>query len=229
MLSGTVRSGGGSRSGISLWSFDVPLIVGPRRVALPSIFFGSRGRIWINSNGAGPRGKVEFVVFFEHLAGAVEGVFEPEIGGEGMFCGGGNDAVLDGVAFFEAEDAGGFDADVVIYGKIFDGGIRRVGNGAGKEFGGTAVGMADADQRNFYLLEGAVVIEGEAGELAGAEEIVDFDDGMDFFAGVAVGFEADARFEKLDLEGESGLFRGWLREGWLFLCRRGACLRPSRY
>ncbi len=41
--------------------------------------------------------------------------------------------------------------------------------------------------------------------MASAQFVVDLDAGMDFFAGVAVGFEADAGFEQLDLRRELGL------------------------
>jgi hypothetical protein len=74
--------------------------------------------------------------------------------------------------------------------------------------------------RNFDLLEGAVEVEIKAGELADAEFAVDADAGMDFFAGVTVGFEADVGLKKFDLRrsfrgdgffsGSSGLSRGLL-------------------
>jgi len=147
----------------------------------------------------------QFVNFYEDLAGAVEGVFQPKVGGEGRVSGGGDDAILEGVAFLESENANGFDADVLIGGKFFDGGIGGVGDGAGEEFGGAPVGVANADERDFDLLEGAVVVESDASEFASAENVVELDDGVDVFAGVAVGFEADMSFEELDLEGELGV------------------------
>jgi hypothetical protein len=48
------------------------------------------------------------------------------------------------------------------------------------------------------LFEGAVKVEIQAGELADAEFVIDFDAGVDFFAAIAVGFKANARFEELD-------------------------------
>jgi len=48
-------------------------------------------------------------------------------------------------------------------------------------------------------LEGAVVVKVEAGELANAELAIDVHAGVDFLAAVAVGFEAVAGFEQLDL------------------------------
>jgi hypothetical protein len=83
-----------------------------------------------------------------------------------------------------------------------------VGDGAGEDVGGAAAGVGDADQRDFDLLEGAVVVETERGELAGAELVVDMHAGVDFFAAVSVGFEADAGFEELDLCGSLGGRRG---------------------
>jgi hypothetical protein len=40
--------------------------------------------------------------------------------------------------------------------------------------------------------------------LAGAQLVVDFDQGVDFFAAPAVGFEADAGFQEFDLGGDFG-------------------------
>jgi len=57
------------------------------------------------------------------------------------------------------------------------------------------------DERDFDGLEGTVVIEIDAGELADAELIVDMDASVDFLPAVAVGFEAVTSFEKLDLIG----------------------------
>ncbi len=101
-------------------------------------------------------------------AGAVEGVVEPEVGGEGVVRGGGEDTVFEEVAGGEAEDADGFDADILIGGGIDDGGIGIVGDGAGENVGGAATGMGDVDEGNFNGLEGAVVVEIEAGELVDA-------------------------------------------------------------
>ena len=95
-------------------------------------------------------GDVDLEVFFGDDAGAVKGVVEPEVGGE-------------------AEDADGFDADVLIGGGVEDGGIGIVGDGAGKNIDCAAAGMGDADEREIDGFEGAVVVEIEACKLAGAE------------------------------------------------------------
>ncbi len=57
----------------------------------------------------------------------------------------GEDAVFEGIAGFEAEDAHGFDADVLVGGSIDDGGIRIIGDGAGQDVGGAAAGVGDVD------------------------------------------------------------------------------------
>src|SRR5882724_3329494 len=118
-----------------------------------------------------------------------------------MFGYGSDYAVFEGVAGCEAEDADGLDANVLVGGGVDYGGIGIVGDGVREDVGNAAVGVGDADQRDFDLLEGAVVIEIEAGELADAEFGIDFDDAVDFFAGVAVGLEADFGFEEIDLGG----------------------------
>ena len=61
-------------------------------------------------------------------------------------------------------------------------------------------------------MEGAVVVKVEAGELANAELAIDVHTGVDFFAAVAVGFEAVAGFEQLNLGG----IRFFLGRGCLF-------------
>ncbi len=134
-------------------------------------------------------------MFFGDDAGAVEGVVEPEVLGEGMVGGGRDDAVFEEVAGGEAEDADGFDADVLIGGGFDDGGIGIVGDGAWKDVGGAAAGVGDVEEGDFDGLEGTVVVEIEAGELLNAELVVDVYAGVDFFAAVAVGFEAVAGFE----------------------------------
>ena len=118
-----------------------------------------------------------------------------------MVGGGGDDAVFEDVTGFEAEDADGFDADVLVGGGVDDGGIGIVGDGAGKDVGGAAAGVRDVDERDLDGFEGAIVVEIEAGELADAEFVVDMHAGVNFFAAVAVGFEAVAGFEELDLSG----------------------------
>ncbi len=79
-----------------------------------------------------------------------------------------------------------------------------IGDGAGEDVDGAAAGVGDAHEREFDVLEGAVIVEGQAGELAGAEFVVDVHAGVDFLAAVAVGLEAHAGFEQLDLCGELG-------------------------
>jgi len=141
-----------------------------------------------------------------------------------MVGGGGGDAVFEEVAGLQAEDADGFDADVVVGGEVDYGGIGIVGDGAGKNVRNAAAGVSDADERDFDGLEGAVEIEIEAGELADAQFIVDFDAGVDLFAGVAVDFEAIFRFEQLNLCRICfrGSWFGWRR--WLgFLRVSGNC------
>ena len=113
-------------------------------------------------------GDIELKDFLGNDAGAVERVVEPEVGGEGVVRGGGEDAVFEEVAGGEAEDADGFDADILIGGGIDDGGIGIVGDGAGEDVGGAAAGVGDVDLWDFDGLEGAVVVEIEAGELADA-------------------------------------------------------------
>src|SRR5258708_6023771 len=145
-------------------------------------------------------------------AGAVEGMVEPEVGGERVAGGGGDDTVFEVVAGGETEDADGFDADVLVGGGVDDGGVGLIGGGAGEDVSGAAAGMGDVDERDFDGLEGAVVVEIEAGELADAKFGVDVDAGADFLAGIAVGFEAVAGFEELDL---GGVF-SFLRKGGFF-------------
>ena len=57
-----------------------------------------------------------------------------------MVSGGGDDAVFEVGAGFQAEDADGFDADVLVGGGVNDGGIGIVGDGAGEDVGGAAGG-----------------------------------------------------------------------------------------
>ena len=78
-------------------------------------------------------------------ADAVEGMVEPEAGGEGMVRNGSDDAVFESVAGLEAEDADGFDADVVVGRGVEDGEIGIVGDGAGQDVGGAAARMGDVN------------------------------------------------------------------------------------
>src|SRR5262249_55548495 len=121
---------------------------------------------------------------------------EPEVGSERMTCSGGDDAILESVGGRKAEDAHGFHADVVVGGIVDKRRIRIVRDGTGKNVGGAAAGMGDADEWDFDLLEGAVVVEVEASELADAYLRIDSDDAVNFFAGVTVTLEADFGFEE---------------------------------
>ena len=122
----------------------------------------------------------------------------------------GDDAIFEGVTGLEAEDADRFDANVVVGGEFFDGGVGRVSNGAGKNVGGSAIGVRDVRQGNFDGLKAAVVVEIQARKLANTEFAVDFDEGVNFLAGIAIGFEAVFGFEELDLSGV------WRFGGFLF-------------
>lgn len=116
----------------------------------------------------------------------------------------GYDAVLEDISGREAQDADGFDADVLVRGKVGDNGVGLVGDGAGEDIGGAAAGVGDVDDGDFDLLEGAVEVEIQVRELADAEFAVDADAGVDLFAGVAIGLEADVRFQQFDLGGGFG-------------------------
>jgi len=141
-------------------------------------------------------------------AGAVEGVVEPKIGRERMVGGGGDDSVFESVARSEAEDAHGFDPDVVVGREVDHGRIGIVRDSAGENIRCAAARMRDPDERDFNLLEGAVVVEVEPGELADTNFGIDFDDAMNFFAGITVIFKADAGFEERDLDLSRECFLG---------------------
>lgn len=136
-----------------------------------------------------------------------------------MSHGSGNDAIFEDVGGFETEDANRFDADVLVGGEIGDGQVRLVGDRAREDVGRAAALMADVYLRDFNLLVGTVEIEVEPAKLADAEFAVDANAGVDFFAGVAVGLEANFGFKDLDLRrgiGDGGI-RCWVRGG---SCRR---------
>ena len=203
MTRGSFRRG--VTSGILSWwrrVLSLPAIDGAGGVPLARLLVRRCGSRRVNANLDLARGRqVEFENLLGNDAGAVEGVVEPEIGGEGMMRGGGDDAIFEEVAGLEAEDADGFNADVLVGGGVDDGGIGIIGDGAGEDVGDAAAGVGDSNEGDFDGLEGAVVIEIEAGELADAEFAVDVHAGVDFFAGIAVGFETDFSFEELDLSG----------------------------
>ena len=150
------------------------------------------------------RGEVEVEDLFGDDAGAIEIVIEPEVGSQGRMRRCGDHAVFEDVGGFEAEDADGFDADVLIGGGIGDDGIGLVGDRAGEDVGRAAALVADVDERDLDLFVGAIEAEVEMGELADAEFAVDANAGVDLFAGVPVGFEADFGLEQLDLRGSVG-------------------------
>ena len=137
-------------------------------------------------------GKVQLKKFSSHDAGAVEGMVEPEVRGEGVVRGGGDYAVFEEVTGLESEDADGFDADVVVSGVVDDGRIGIIGDGAGKNVRSAAARVRDVDQRNLDSFKGAVVIEIEASELADAEFGVDADQSVNFLAAVAIDIETGA-------------------------------------
>jgi len=112
-----------------------------------------------------------------------------------MVCRGCNDAIFKNVAGLEAENADGFDADIMIGGSVDDGGIRIIGDGAGKNVGDATTCVSDANHGDFDCLEAAVEIEIQAAELADAELVVDPDAGVDIFSRVSVSFEAVFGFE----------------------------------
>ena len=101
----------------------------------------------------------------------------------------GDDAVLEDVCWFEAKYTNGFDADVLVCGKV-GGGVGLIGDGAGEDVGRPAASVSDVNERDFDLLERAVEVEIEVRELADAQFAVDADAGIDLFAGIAIGLEA---------------------------------------
>src|SRR2546426_9910390 len=107
----------------------------------------------------------------EDDSGAVEGVVEPEVGGEGVVRSGGDDAIFEVVAGLQAEDADGLDADILVGGGVDDGGIRIVGDGAGEDVGGAAARMGDVGGGGFDGLGGAGEVAIEGRELGGGEVV----------------------------------------------------------
>ena len=144
-------------------------------------------------------------MFLEDLTGAIESVLKPKARIGKAMRGGSCDEIVDGVAFLQPEETDRFHANGLVVREVSDEFTGGVADGAGQEFGGAARGVADADEWNVDLLEGAVVFEVEVREFARAQEIVDADDGVNFLVGVTVGFDADIGFEKLDLEWELGI------------------------
>ncbi|GAC1620211.1 MAG: hypothetical protein NVS9B13_10290 [Candidatus Acidiferrum sp.] len=85
-----------------------------------------------------------------------------------------------------------------------DSGIWRIGDGAGENLRRAAEGVSHANHGNFNGFESPIVIKIEARELLDAQFIIDFHRRMNFLAAGAVGFEADARFQKFDARGHLG-------------------------
>src|SRR5215469_14883432 len=146
-----------------------------------------------------------------------------------MVGGGGDNAIFKEIAGSEAQDAHGFDADVVIGRKVRYSRIGVVGDGAGQHVRGAAGCVGDANERNFDGLKAAIEIEIEVSELPGPEFVVDADASMNLLAGVAVAFEADFAFEEFDLGGVffSGSGSGSVRLGLLSLAVRPGSQRQS--
>ena|ERR1700733_5196426 len=111
--------------------------------------------------------KIEFKDLLGDDAGTVEGVIEPKVGCQRRMRRDRDDAVLEDVCWFEAEYPDGFDADVLVCGKV-SGGVGLVGDGAGEDVGRAPAGVSDVNQWNFNLLERAVEGEIEVRELADA-------------------------------------------------------------
>jgi hypothetical protein len=131
--------------------------------------------------------------------------------------GGGHYAIFHRVAGGQAQDADGFDANVLVGRGVYDGGIGLVGNGAGEGVDRAAAGVGDAHEREFDLLERAVVVEGQPRELAGAEFVVDVHSGVYFLAAVAVRFKAHPRFEQFDLHWKVRRLLGCFGRFWRWL------------
>ena len=141
-------------------------------------------------------------MFLDHLPGAIEAMFEPEVGGEGMLGCRGDHAILDCVAFLEPQDPHRLYAHVLIRRVLLYGWIRRITHRARQQFARPAVRVADKHERNLHLLKGPVVVERNARELACAQSIVDLDDGVNGLVAVSVDFEPDVGLEQPNLEGQ---------------------------
>lgn len=126
-------------------------------------------------------------------------MFNPEVWRERMVGDGSYDAIFQSVAWLEAEDAHGFDADVLIGGRVHYGGIRMIGDGAWQDVHGAAARMDNMHDRDFHRFERAVEVEVELRELADAEFAIDFHQCVNFFAAVAVCLESYFSFEQCDL------------------------------
>src|SRR5882724_1368536 len=121
----------------------------------------------------------------------------------------GDYAIFENIAWLQAEDADGLDANVLISGSVDDGGIGIVGDGAWENLRNTAACVRDANQGNFDGLEAAVETEIQTAKLTHTEFVIDPDAGVDFFSRVSASFEAVFGFEQFDLRGIFFSF-GWL-------------------
>src|SRR5207302_229197 len=88
-------------------------------------------------------------------------MFEPELRGERMVRDGSDDAVFEGVAGLESEDAHRFHAHVVIRGSIHHSGTRAGGEGGRRDVRGAGVRGGKVSHRCSDRLERAVESEAE--------------------------------------------------------------------
>ena len=172
--------------------------------------------------------QVEREHFVRDDARTVEGMVKPEIGCERMVTRQCDYAVFERVAGLEAEDADGFYAYIVVGGKLFDGGIRRIGNCTRKNVCCATACVRDVHQRNFHGLEAAVVIEVQPRELTNTKFAIDFDECVHFFSRIAVRFDTIFCFEQVNLRCVRRFGRLFLPGGDGFLFRLFRCrLRKS--
>ena len=89
--------------------------------------------------------QIEFENFVCNDACVIKGVRRPFCQLQRGVGGRGDNAVFESVAGLEAEDADGFDADVLVGGSVHDGGIGSVGDRTREDVGGASAGVRDAD------------------------------------------------------------------------------------
>ena len=192
---------------------------------------GRRRSRWLEGSG-----QINLKNLHRDNPSAVEVVIQPEARGERVMGNGAQDAIFEGVAGLEAEDADGFDADVLVSGKVNDGGIRAISDGAWQDVRGAAARMRNVHHWDFDRFEGAVEIEVELRELADAELAVDSYERVNFLAAVAVSLESYFGFEQFNLRGMRrflGFIRffcalGRRRRRRFLLWSLGACRGPTR-
>src|SRR6202451_2057931 len=119
-------------------------------------------------------------------------------------------AISENVGGLKSEDADRLDSNILIGGCVSYDGVRFIGDCARKNIGRAAALVGDMHQWDFDFFVGAIEIEVEVRELAGAEFAVDANARVDFFTRVTVSFEADFGFEQFDLGGGFGRRGG----GW---------------